>query len=255
MPILVEGLMASAQSLKHIYWSSEGDNIESLRAAAQLARNCPHLETLELCTCGTCEVIDLYKDSSCLARPHSFSLTAAGMEEQFESPRIHSKHAAPFDHATTLEFNLANEASVSSRYEGMPIRMLVRLFKNQAIEGLTVHGLSSGYRASARPILAPSLKRLDLRWSESLRGSLSSLHAPQLRELAIDGRLLPVLTPDTLAMLSSLTLSIVGLEGPDLGAPELGAINRLKSYHDELHLSIGSTYSEDVLDLLSAGFL
>lgn len=102
---------------------------------------------------------------------------------------------------------------------------------------------------------APSLTYLDLRWSAALYGRLRQIDAPNLRELAIDGRLLSYFTRASTLLLDSLTLRIVGLDHDSDGQPELRAIDRVKDHQGSLKLEVGSKFTVEMLKFLSDGFL
>lgn len=258
LPMLAEGLMASAQSLRHIRWSSEQGNLDSLRAAVRLAWRCPQLEMLELRTWGMCKRRELVNVMPCVARPRHFSLTCASISDRDHLEALSEDQAAMFDHATTLEFRLTKYPH-SNEGRWMPVSMFARLLQNQAIERLTVHGLWGRKNHLGGPLAiysvsAPSLRYLDLRWSGELYSNVAELDAPELRELAIDGRLLRYLTSDSLSMLSALTLRLVGLRGHERRHYELGGINSVFGHQGSLKLDVGEAYSVDVMHLFLDGF-
>lgn len=248
---LAYGLMASTSTVRHVRWVSTGEErLECLRAVSFLSHHCPHLETLELRAQGACVLADLLVEAPSVAKARYFSLTTASFWFMLVSPDVQDDQVLPFDHATTLEFRLT---SYPLRGNGwLSIHTFNRILKIPAVEKLTVHGLWDGGHLTHRSIEAPSLTYLDIRWSNLHQSQLVTLNAPNLTELAIDARLLPIFTPSSLSALPSLTLRVDGQRSGDQLYPQ--ELDKVKHHQGVLKLYVAHLYAEEVLTLLSESF-
>lgn len=164
--VLAKGLEASLPSLKHIHWSKVRHQAWG-HTVVSLAKRCPRLEIVELCIRGTLSIEILASETPCHARPHQphgrqqrAVKTLRGLAQR-PSCAIRSCHLAGLD-----------QPDQRSSGDLISLNLLTRLFRNQRIEQLTVHGAWLGDSPFPCSLSAPSLTSLVLRSSESLHGSL-----------------------------------------------------------------------------------
>lgn len=201
----------------------------------------------------------MFSQASCVAKPSCFRLTVPSLSTYDRSPDSSDDHDLMFYHSTTLEFKLTDISGVgmkdrpANHKQGrfVPLRMFARLLRNQAVEHLTVHGLWVG-TSEPCAVSVPSLKSLDLCWSERMYGRLTMLDAPPLCELAIDDVLLRYLTPASTSDLSSPTLRMAGTLC--LPEPELPGIEKIGEHQGAMKLGVGPDCNQGVLKLLCEDF-